>query len=144
MRPCLPNLIRTGSLVFLLMSAFSDASANIHIGQSCETQWQILNNSLQNKDQTSYAEFLVKCHTQVSRSTVLNEQSTKTKINETVILKSVPATLPTIKISGAKKLKLQKQCLAEWKATVIANNLKTHPSWRKFLRLCKERLKSKG
>ena len=143
MRLSLLNLVRTGSFGFLLISALSDARANTHYGQSCDVQWQILKNSTQNKGQMNYAEFLVKCHIKASRSTVLKEQSTKTKVNETVISKSTPATEPTVKISGAKKLKLQKQCLAEWKASVYANNLKTHPSWRYFLKQCKQRLSSK-
>jgi len=137
------DLVRTSSFGFLLISVLSDASANTHIGQSCEAQWQILKNSTQNKGQIDYAEFLVICRMKASRSTVLKEQSTKTKVNETVISKSTPATEPTVKISSAKKLKLQKQCLAEWKASVYANNLKTHPSWRYFLKQCKQRLSSK-
>lgn len=143
MRLSLLNLVRTGSFGFLLISALSDASANIHIGQPCEVQWQILKNSTQNKGQMNYAEFLVKCRIKASRYTVLKEQSAKTKVNETVISKSAPATVPNVKISGAKKLKLQKQCLVEWKATVFQNNLKSHPSWRYFLRQCKQRLISK-
>ena len=143
MRLSLLSVVRTGSFGFILISALPDASANSHIGQTCETQWQILKNSTQNKKQLDYAEFLVKCRIKAPRSTVLKDQSTNPKTRETVVSKSAPAIAPTAKISGAKKQKLQKQCLVEWKATVLANNLKTHQSWRKFLRQCKQRLTSK-
>ena len=143
MRLSLLSVVRTGSFGFLLISALPDARANSHIGQTCEAQWQILKNSSQNKRQMDYAEFLVKCRIKAPRSTVLKEQSTNPKTRETMVSKSAPAIVPTAKISDAKKLKLQKQCLVEWKAAVFANNLKTHPSWRKFLRQCKQRLSSK-
>ena len=143
MRFSLLKLVRTASFGFLLISALSDASANSQLGQSCEAQWQSLKSSTQNQRQMYYAEFLVKCRSKAPQSKELKEQSSKTKVNETVISKSAPTPVPTAKISDAKKPKLQKQCLAEWKATVFTNKLKNHPSWRYFLKQCKQRLSSK-
>lgn len=131
------------SMHLLLLLSGSHVNANTHSANSCEAKWQALKTSPKKIGRLNYAELFSKCRIEKPKFVLPKEQPIKRKSNVTVILKSPPTPAPSTKMVINEMLPPQKQCLVEWKAVVASSNLKRHPSWPRFLKQCKQRLKLK-